>query len=77
VGRVSGFSSKRTISRWVFRERGHLGVGELREVVHHAHFVNVGIDNLLGGEQLGDAQPAVRQVHRFRRVPAPQRKDDI
>ena len=50
----------------------YLGVGELGEVGHHAHLVDVGVDNLLGGEQLGHAQPAVRQVHRLRGVPAQQ-----
>ena len=47
-----------------------LGVGELREVGHHGLLVHVGVDDLLGGQQLRHPQPAVSQVHRLRGIPA-------
>jgi hypothetical protein len=40
-----------------------LGIGELGQVRHHGLLVQVGIDDVLGGQQLGHVEPLVGKVH--------------
>lgn len=63
----SNFAGKCLLSEW--SALLDLGVGELREVCHHGLLVHVGVDDLLGGEELGNSKPTVCQVHGFSGVP--------
>jgi len=45
---------------WLERSTGfEFGVGELTEICHHTEFVTVGVDHLLGCDELGHTQPVV------------------